>query len=74
MTRFQARLDEDSDFGPDLGDGFSGPVDVEHVIFRSDEDGYAVLAVIDPETGDEFTALGPLGHLEAGERVGDVDA
>lgn len=66
MTPFQARI---QDFGPDLDEEFGGPVDVEHVIFRSEEDGYAVLAVTDPESGDEFTAIGPLGHLEAGERV-----
>jgi exodeoxyribonuclease V alpha subunit len=48
---------------------FSGTVEVRHVIFVAEDDGYAVLDVTDPGSGEEFTLTGPVGHLVAGERA-----
>jgi exodeoxyribonuclease V alpha subunit len=48
---------------------FSGTVQVRHEIFRSEDDGYAVLEVVWEETGDDFTVIGPVGHLGAGDRA-----
>ncbi|MGH3368606.1 MAG: YrrC family ATP-dependent DNA helicase, partial [Nocardioidaceae bacterium] len=48
---------------------FSGTVRVRHQIFRADDDGYAVLQVLGEDSGDEFTVIGPVGHLNAGDRA-----
>ena len=48
---------------------FEGIVGVRHEIYRSEDDGYAVLEVICEESGDEFTVIGPVGHLKAGDRA-----
>lgn len=48
---------------------FRGTLEIRHVIFRAEGDGYAVLEVLDPDSGDEFTLVGPVGHLNAGERA-----
>ena len=48
---------------------FAGTVQVRQQIFRAEDDGYAVLGVLDEESGDEFTVVGPVGHLTAGDRA-----
>src|SRR6476620_10574430 len=48
---------------------YAGTLEIRHVIFRAEQDGYAVLEVLDPESGDEFTLVGPVGHLNEGERA-----
>ncbi len=48
---------------------FSGVVQVRHEIFRAEDDGYAVLEVIGEDSGEEFTLIGPVGHLVAGDRA-----
>jgi exodeoxyribonuclease V alpha subunit len=49
--------------------GHSATVEVHAVIFRAEDDGYAVLEVEDSETGEEFVLVGPVAHLSAGERA-----
>ncbi|MFN8161668.1 MAG: ATP-dependent RecD-like DNA helicase [Solirubrobacterales bacterium] len=48
---------------------FEGVVSVRHQIFRAEDDGYAVLEVVCEDTGDEFTVIGPVGHLGPGDRA-----
>lgn len=48
--------------------GFSGPVEVLHVIFTAADDGYAVVEVRD-ESGEEIVSVGTLAHLKPGERA-----
>lgn len=48
---------------------FSGTVEVLAVVFRADDDGYAVLEVEDADSGEEFALVGPVAHLSAGERA-----
>ena len=48
---------------------FSGTVEVLDVVFSSADDGYAVLEVEDAESGDEFSLVGPVAHLSAGDRA-----
>ncbi len=48
---------------------YSGTVEVLGVIFRADDDGYAVLEVQDTESGEGFALVGPVAHLGAGERA-----
>jgi exodeoxyribonuclease V alpha subunit len=48
---------------------YSGTVEVLGVIFRADDDGYAVLEVQDSESGEGFALVGPVAHLAAGERA-----
>ncbi len=48
---------------------YSGTVEVLSVIFRADQDGYAVLEVQDPGSGEEFALVGPVAHLAAGDRA-----
>lgn len=47
---------------------FSGAVEVVHVIWRADDDGFAVVEVRD-DSGEEFVATGTIGHLKPGERA-----
>jgi exodeoxyribonuclease V alpha subunit len=49
------------------GTRFADEVVVERVRFTSEETGFAVLDA--DRDGDEIVLVGPLGHLEAGERV-----
>jgi exodeoxyribonuclease V alpha subunit len=44
-------------------------VAVIDVIFRAEDDGYAVLEVEDAETGEGFALVGPVAHLSAGDRA-----
>src|SRR5918999_5867811 len=53
---------------PVAGQQWSGRVEVLRQVFRSDEDGYAVLAVRDA-SGDDFAVIGPVGHLNPGDRA-----
>ena len=48
---------------------YSGTVEVLGVIFKADDDGYAVLEVQDPDTGTGFALVGPVAHLSAGDRA-----
>ena len=48
---------------------YSGTVEVLGVIYKADDDGYAVLEVQETETGEGFALVGPVAHLEAGNRA-----
>lgn len=48
---------------------FSGTVEVLGVVFRAEDDGYAVLEVQDVESGEGFALVGPVAHLRAGDRA-----
>jgi len=48
---------------------YTGTVEVLGVIFRAEEDGYAVLEVQEAETGEGFALVGPVAHLEPGQRA-----
>ncbi len=48
---------------------FTGTVEVLGVVFSAAEDGYAVLEVQDAESGEGFALVGPVAHLNAGERA-----
>jgi len=48
---------------------FEGTVEVLGVIFAAEDDGYAVLEVQDAGSGEEFALVGPVAHLNAGERA-----
>jgi exodeoxyribonuclease V alpha subunit len=49
--------------------GHSATVEVLGVIFRAEDDGYAVLEVQDQESGEGFALVGPVAHLAAGDRA-----
>ncbi|HET9162066.1 MAG TPA: AAA family ATPase [Solirubrobacterales bacterium] len=55
-------------FDPDAA-AFSGTVEVLGVIFSAEDDGYAVLEVQDAESGEGFALVGPVAHLNAGDRA-----
>jgi exodeoxyribonuclease V alpha subunit len=48
---------------------FSATVEVLGVIFCAEQDGYAVLEVQDADTGEGFALVGPVAHLNAGDRA-----
>jgi exodeoxyribonuclease V alpha subunit len=48
---------------------YTGTVEVLGVIFRAEDDGYAVLEVQETDGGDGFALVGPVGHLAAGDRA-----
>jgi exodeoxyribonuclease V alpha subunit len=48
---------------------YSGTVEVLGVIYRAEDDGYAVLEVQEVESGEGFALVGPVAHLDAGERA-----
>jgi exodeoxyribonuclease V alpha subunit len=48
---------------------FSGTVSVLGVLFSSVDDGYAVLEVQDTDSGEGFAVIGPVAHLNAGDRA-----
>jgi exodeoxyribonuclease V alpha subunit len=47
----------------------SATVEVQAVIFRAEDDGYAVLEVTDLDSGEDFALVGPVAHLGAGDRA-----
>jgi exodeoxyribonuclease V alpha subunit len=48
---------------------YSGTIEVLGVIFRAEDDGYAVLEVQETESGEGFALVGPVAHLAAGDRA-----
>src|SRR5215218_7440453 len=48
---------------------YTGTVEVIGVIFAAEDDGYAVLEVEDVETADGFALVGPVAHLNPGDRA-----
>jgi exodeoxyribonuclease V alpha subunit len=48
---------------------FTGTVEVLGVIFSAEDDGYAVLEVQDADSGEDFALIGPVAHLNAGDRA-----
>lgn len=48
---------------------YAGTVEVLGVIFRAEDDGYAVLEVQEPDSGEGFALVGPVAHLGAGDRA-----
>jgi exodeoxyribonuclease V alpha subunit len=48
---------------------YTGTVEVVGVIFRAEDDGYAVLEVRDAESGEGFALVGPVAHLREGDRA-----
>jgi exodeoxyribonuclease V alpha subunit len=48
---------------------YTGTVDVIGVIFRAEDDGYAVLEVQDADSGEGFALVGPVAHLGEGDRA-----
>jgi exodeoxyribonuclease V alpha subunit len=48
---------------------YTGTVEVVGVIFKAEDDGYAVLEVQEAETGEGFALVGPVAHLDAGDRA-----
>ncbi|HWM63440.1 MAG TPA: AAA family ATPase [Solirubrobacterales bacterium] len=48
---------------------FTGTIEVLGVIFSAEDDGYAVLEVQDAESGEGFALVGPVAHLNAGDRA-----
>jgi exodeoxyribonuclease V alpha subunit len=48
---------------------YTGTIEVLGVIFRAEDDGYAVLEVQETGGGDGFALVGPVGHLDAGDRA-----
>lgn len=62
MTRTATLFDADAA-------SYSGTVEVLGVIFKADDDGYAVLEVAEAESGEGFALVGPVAHLDAGDRA-----
>src|SRR6201999_1985206 len=48
---------------------YTGTIEVLGVIFRAEDDGYAVLEVQETGGGDGFALVGPVAHLGAGDRA-----
>ena len=48
---------------------YTGTVEVLGVIFSAEDDGYAVLEVQDSESGEGFALIGPVAHLNPGDRA-----
>ncbi|HEX5712022.1 MAG TPA: ATP-dependent RecD-like DNA helicase [Solirubrobacterales bacterium] len=48
---------------------YTGTVEVLGVIFRAEDDGYAVLEVQETGSGEGFALVGPVAHLAAGDRA-----
>jgi exodeoxyribonuclease V alpha subunit len=48
---------------------YTGTVEVIGVIYKADDDGYAVLEVQETESGEGFALVGPVAHLDAGDRA-----
>ncbi|HVS99481.1 MAG TPA: hypothetical protein VHE08_03115, partial [Solirubrobacterales bacterium] len=62
MTRTATLFDADAA-------SYTGTVEVLGVIFRAEDDGYAVLEVQETDGGDGFALVGPVAHLSAGDRA-----
>ncbi len=62
MTRAATLFDSDAA-------SYSGTVEVIGVIYKDEDDGYAVLEVQETESGEGFALVGPVGHLDAGDRA-----
>ncbi len=56
-------------FDSDEATGHRATVEVIGVIFSAEDDGYAVLEVEDTESGEGFALVGPVAHLNAGDRA-----
>jgi exodeoxyribonuclease V alpha subunit len=48
---------------------YTGTVEVLGVIYRAEDDGYAVLEVREADSGEGFALVGPVAHLGEGERA-----
>ncbi|MEA3037238.1 MAG: exodeoxyribonuclease alpha subunit [Sphingomonadales bacterium] len=48
---------------------YTGTVEVLGVIFRAEDDGYAVLEVQETDSGEGFALVGPIAHLGPGDRA-----
>jgi exodeoxyribonuclease V alpha subunit len=48
---------------------YTGTIEVLGVIFRAEDDGYAVLEVREAESDEGFALVGPVGHLAEGDRA-----
>jgi exodeoxyribonuclease V alpha subunit len=48
---------------------YSGTIEVLGVIYRAEDDGYAVLEVQETDSGEGFALVGPVAHLGAGDRA-----
>ena len=62
MTRAASLFDADAA-------SYSGTVEVIGVIYKADDDGYAVLEVQETDSGEGFALVGPVAHLDAGDRA-----
>ncbi|HEY6729973.1 MAG TPA: AAA family ATPase [Solirubrobacterales bacterium] len=62
MTRVATLFDADAA-------SYSGTVEVIGVIFKAEDDGYAVLEVQETDSGEGFAMVGPVAHLDAGDRA-----
>ncbi|HET8567287.1 MAG TPA: ATP-dependent RecD-like DNA helicase [Solirubrobacterales bacterium] len=62
MTRAATLFDADAA-------SYSGTVEVLGVIYRAEDDGYAVLEVQEVESGEGFALVGPVAHLDPGSRA-----
>ena len=62
MTRSATLFDADAA-------AYTGTIEVVGVIFRAEGDGYAVLEVQEPGSGEGFALIGPVAHLGAGDRA-----
>jgi exodeoxyribonuclease V alpha subunit len=48
---------------------YTGTVEILGVIFRAEDDGYAVLEVQEAGSGEGFALVGPVAHLQLGDRA-----
>lgn len=62
MTRAATLFDADAA-------SYTGTVEVIGVIYKADDDGYAVLEVQETDSGEGFALVGPVAHLDAGDRA-----
>ncbi|HEX5984198.1 MAG TPA: ATP-dependent RecD-like DNA helicase [Solirubrobacterales bacterium] len=62
MTRAATLFDADAA-------SYSGTVEVIGVRFRSDDSNFAVMRVQEPGSGEVFAVVGPIAHLDVGDRA-----
>ena len=62
MTRAATLFDSDAA-------SYTGTVEVIGVIYKADDDCYAVLEVQETDSGEGFALVGPVAHLDAGDRA-----
>src|SRR5690349_25109546 len=48
---------------------YAGTIEVLGVIYKAEDDGYAVLEVQETDSGEGFALVGPVAHLKAGDRA-----